>query len=183
MTLSNNLMTNDIKDIKVPIDIPNQWEWLLIALLIILLISLGFLLWLWYSKLLKKQEIQEPLPVIPAWQKAYDRLENLKLKKLIEREDLKPFYVELSNILRHYIEERFVLKAPEMTSEEFLDSLKRSPFLDDAQKQTLKDFLFICDMVKFAKHNSSAFEAQKCFDLTKQFIDQTCLPAGKAHGI
>ena len=123
-----------------------------------------------------KVEIKEEARYIPPWEKAYARLENLRLKKIMENAFLKPFYVELSDIIRHYLEERFSIKAPEMTTEEFLDSLKNSPVLNDIQQQTLKEFLLICDMVKFAQHPSSSTEAEKSFNLVKSLIDQT-------HGI
>ena len=168
-------MLNEIKDIKAPIDLPTQLMWLWIILSVVLAV---LLVWLVLFLLKRPQKVVEVsvTPTSTAWEKAYSRLENLRSKNFIERQDLKPFYSELSDIIRHYLEERFLIRAPEMTTEEFLGSLKFSALLDDAQKQTLKDFLLTCDMVKFAKHESSAFEAQKIFDLAKQLIDQT-------HGI
>ena len=165
-------MIPDIKDIKPPVDIPSSWMWLWVSLLVILVVTLvvGLVFWL-LRRPQRKKDIEE-VRVTPG-ERAYARLENLRFKNLVERSYLKPFYTELSDIIRRYLEERFLIKAPEMTTEEFLDSLKNSPVLDNAQQQTLKDFLFTCDMVKFAKHESSAFEAQKSFDLVKQLIDQT----------
>lgn len=169
-------MNDSIRDIRPPVDLPHSWlPWFLFGVLILLLVFVGWLIYQGIRKPKKKQE-QSPQVTIPSWQKAYTRLENLKSKQLIERASLKPYYDELSLILRQYIEERFNLRAPEMTTEEFLDSIKRSSVLDSAQQQIIKEFLFICDMVKFAKHDSSVSEAQKCFDLAKQFIDLT-------HGI
>jgi len=169
-------MNQDIRDIKPPIDIPSQWAWVWVALAVVLGISLVTWLVVWFLKRPRKKK-EAPL-VVPksAWEKAYIRLENLRSKSLMERAYLKPFYIELSDIARHYLEERFSIKAPEMTTEEFLDSLRRSPVLNTDQQEILKDFLYICDMVKFAKHESNAAEAQKSFDLVKQLIDQT-------HGI
>ena len=165
-------MNSDIKDIKPPIDIPSQWMWLWIALGSAILLAL--IVWL-VIFLLKRTQVKKEieLPPVPSWEKAYARLENLRAGKIIERIYLKPFYSELSDIIRHYLEERFSIKAPEMTTEEFLDSLRNSPVLNDAQQQTLKEFLQICDMVKFAKLQSNAVEAQKSFDLVKLLIDQT----------
>ena len=166
------MINQEIRDIKLPIDIPSPlaWLWIALAVLAILASMAGLIIWL--MKRPKKQEVMETAPV-SAWDRAYARLENLKYKNLIDRQYLKPFYTELGDIIRHYLEERFLLKAPEMTTEEFLDSLKNSSVLNESQKGLLKEFLYACDMVKFAKHESDAMEAQKSFDLAKQLVDQT----------
>jgi hypothetical protein len=166
-------MNPDIKDIKPPIDIPSDFLWLWIALGVLILAALiGWLIFLF----VKRPKLEEKIEVLSPLEKAYARLENLRLKNLINRPYLKPFYSELSDIIRLYMEERFFLKAPEMTTEEFLDSLRRLPVLNDDQKEILKEFLHTCDMVKFAKHQPNVSEAQKSFDLVKSFIGQT-------HGI
>ncbi|MEI7999075.1 MAG: hypothetical protein WCH62_06175 [Candidatus Omnitrophota bacterium] len=168
-------MNNEIKDIKPPIDLPNPLFWFWIALAVIFILAVLTWLFLWWKKRSHKQK-KIDVPVIPAWVSAYQRLESLCKEKLIEAGDFKSFYIELSDIARHYLEERFLLRAPEMTTEEFLEKLKTSPALNSDQQNTLKEFLFICDMVKFAKHQPTAYDAQKSFDLVKQLIDQT-------HGI
>lgn len=166
---------DDIKDIKPPLDIPGDfpWGWLILGVVAVLAGVAVFLI------LHRRQKRSSAVPVIaqaPSWEKAYARLEQLKIKRLIERPSLKDFYSELSDIIRHYLEERFSLKAPEMTTEEFLESLKTSPVLNDVQQQMLKDFLVTCDMVKFAKHQPTSQQAQRSFDLIKTLISQT-------HGI
>jgi hypothetical protein len=168
-------MMNDIRDVKPPVDIPGHWEWLWFVFAgVIFLFIVGYLV-CWFLKRPRLTKEVE-LPKVSSWEKAYARLENLRSKKLMERPYLKPFYTELSSIIRRYLEERFTIKAPEMTTEEFLNSLKHSPILNESQQQILKEFLFTCDMVKFAKHESTLLEAQKSFDLAKQLVEET-------HGI
>jgi len=64
------------------------------------------------------------------------------------------FYVEVSRILRAYLEQRFGLHAPERTTEEFLAELnaagQASP-LSPPQRNALAGFLRQCDLVKFAR--------------------------------
>lgn len=169
-------MINEIKDIRPPLEIPNQWMLLWMALALIAIVAIFVWLGIRYFKRAAPTKKTEPMVSMSAWEKAYARLENLRIKKLMERADLKAFYIELSDIVRHYLEERFALRAPEMTTEEFLGSLRLSTLLNDLQKETLKEFLLTCDMVKFAKHQPTVNEAQKSFDLAKTLIDQT-------HGI
>ena len=174
-------MNPDIRDIKPPIDIPSHWLWLWIALAAVAVLALIIGLVVMFLRKPRAEQKIEAAPVA-AWERAYARLENLKSSKIIERIYLKPFYIELSDIIRHYLEERFAIKAPEMTTEEFLDSLRTSPILNDIQQKTLKEFLYTCDMVKFAKLQPTIVEAQESFDLVKLLVDQTCLPAGRTHG-
>lgn len=168
-------MMNDIRDVKPPLDLPVliPWAWIIWGIVLILLIVV--ILFLMRRKP-RTQKTEDIIVAVPAWEKAYARLEQLKIRKLIERPSLKDFYSELSDIIRRYLEERFSLKAPEMTTEEFLDSLKSSSVLTQEQKKMLKDFLETCDMVKFAKYQPGMAEAQASFDLIKTLISQT-------HGI
>jgi hypothetical protein len=63
--------------------------------------------------------------------------------------EIDAFYVAVSAVLRGYLEERFGLRAPERTTEEFLQELEQSPALA-GQRQELRAFLSQCDLVKFA---------------------------------
>ena len=59
-----------------------------------------------------------------AHEMAYARLRALVAEKLVEQGRIKEFYERISGILRHYIEDRFDLHAPERTTEEFLAELR-----------------------------------------------------------
>jgi len=87
--------------------------------------------------------------------------------------EIKKYYYILSDILRKYIEDRFNIKAPEMTTPEFLVYLKDSKELSAQQKEILKDFLVHCDMVKFAKYGPSAKEIDESFDIVIKFVNET----------
>ena len=54
-------------------------------------------------------------------------------------------------MLRHYIEDRFGLRAPEQTTEEFLAELRQKHVFGERQKDLLRAFLEHCDLVKFAE--------------------------------
>jgi hypothetical protein len=60
----------------------------------------------------------------PAHEIAYARLRALVKDDLIKAGKVKEVYERVSNILRHYIEHRFDLRAPERTTEEFLIELQ-----------------------------------------------------------
>jgi len=109
----------------------------------------------------------------PAHEIAYDRLRALVEQDLINTGKIKEFYDVISNILRHYIEHRFGLRAPERTTEEFLAELSLSKTLSETEQKQLSEFLRHCDLVKFAKHNPTTEQVQKTFDLVKNFVETT----------
>jgi len=99
-----------------------------------------------------------------AYEIAHSRLSRLSADTLRDAEAVQAFFVELSDIVRHYLEDRFSLHAPELTTEEFLDVAATSPDLNSEQKSFLRDFLRRADQVKFARHipdNTTMQEALK----------------------
>jgi hypothetical protein len=83
------------------------------------------------------------------------------------------FFVELSDIVRHYLEGRFKLHAPELTSEEFLDVASGSPDLNDAHRRFLGEFLSVADRVKFARHLPQVPQVEELLDSVEAFLEQT----------
>jgi hypothetical protein len=100
-------------------------------------------------------------------------LKALVEENLVEAGKIKEFYERISSILRHYIEHRFDLRAPERTTEEFLAELKYTEVLSVSDKESLEEFLTHCDLVKFAKHSPATEQIQQTFDLVKDFIEKT----------
>jgi len=107
---------------------------------------------------------------IPAHQQAFNELNALVSENLIEKGDIKAFYQKISDIIRRYIENRFSIKAPEQTTEEFLSGIQSHNDFDAAYKALLKNFLTHCDLVKFARHQPETEDIQNTFDSSKEFI-------------
>jgi hypothetical protein len=120
-----------------------------------------------------KRGAKTRIPTIPAHELAYRQLRKLVSENLIDKGETKLFYFRISDILRHYIENRFRLRAPEETTEEFLETMGSSDALGREQKRILGIFLGHCDLVKFARHAPSNGEIQKTFDSVKAFIHET----------
>jgi len=161
----------DIRDIRGPESIYNLM-YIYIALAIIGIIILIFLIIRLMKKMRRPQEIIPP-PPRPAHEIAYEALRELTGKDYLKTGRVRDYYFELSDIVRHYIEARFQLKAPEMTTEEFLATLKYSGVLNSEQKGDMKDFLSHCDMVKFAKYLPDEKEIELSYDSAKKLIDRT----------
>lgn len=167
-TLTNLLSesaTNGLRDIKPPVEIPSGWAWVWWALGALAVIATGILLW----KFLRHRSTQRPVVVIPPHKRARQKL-NAALQ-LIDQP--KPFCILVSDTIRVYLEERFQLRAPERTTEEFLHELQHSDLLNPPQKAGLADFLEKCDLVKFAKLEPTQTELQALHDSAMRLVDET----------
>ena len=106
----------------------------------------------------------------PSWVIADERLEELKNLNLPSSGKNKEYYTLLSDIVRRFIEARFSLRAPEMTTQEFLGYIS-SRHLNSEHNELLQGFLNSCDMVKFAKYGPSLKETATSFDMAKKLIN------------
>lgn len=166
----------EIKDIKPPLAMePNRARLLLAAGLVLLLATAaisGFIYW----KTRREKKLPPPLQRRPE-EIALQELDRLLADDLLARGMVKLFHMRISDILRHYIENRFGLKAPERTTEEFLVdlSLARSPghALLGKHKAILADFLTQCDLVKFARHEPTRAESEKTVVICREFVEKT----------
>jgi hypothetical protein len=158
----------DIKDIAGPLSIPrNPYPALIIAGGIIAAALAVLFIWR------HRKRRAEAIPVIPPHEIAYRRLENLLASGLLEEKRYKEFTTEVSDILRHYIEDRFGLRAPERTTEEFLAEAGAGLDVGEDQKRILETFLVHCDMVKFAAHEPTQAEVKRTFETCRDFVDET----------
>ena len=68
------------------------------------------------------------------------------------------------------------MRAPEGTTEEFLDELQASASLTFEQKQTLGEFLAQCDLAKFARHEPGEPELRRLYDAAVRLVEETRPP-------
>ncbi|MCG6551863.1 MAG: BatD family protein [Candidatus Magnetominusculus sp. LBB02] len=144
------------------------WWWLLGAAILIAAAALVY----YYMKRRKPKQPPPPPPRL-AHEVAYEALQRLMEKNLDKAGLIKEYFTELSSIVRYYIEDRFWLKAPEMTTEEFLHMVRESLELSNVHKELLRDFLNRSDMVKFAKYGPSSAEIEGSFAAAWKFVDET----------
>jgi hypothetical protein len=173
LTVTNSPMasaagTNDIHGIKPPIAIPLSLVWVLIiiAVVIVVMAGIGVLVW-WLMR--KKAALPPPLPVVPPHVRARQKLQDA----LALMGQPRPFCIHVSDTIRLYLEERFTFHAPERTTEEFLYELQATDLLLPEQKQSLGEFLSVCDMVKFAKYEPGPPELKALHDSAVRLVDET----------
>ena len=126
-----------------------NYFWGLIALLIII----GLIL---YFVLRDKPTEEEILLRIPPFDAAKKRLMELDGKELISQNKIKLYYVELTDIVRTFIERELNIPALESTTEELLETItdfNSSSKLDIPRDTLIKLQILLkeADLVKFAK--------------------------------
>lgn len=161
--LPKNTAVTDIKDIKGPIQVRETGKKLAILGVLALLIFGAVKL---YIKLSRRKPVKLP------HETALEELESLKAA-FLKSGEIKSYYVGISDSVRRYVERVFHLRAPEMTTEEFLGSLESSEVLTKEHKGLLKEFMNSCDLVKFAKYAPTRQEADLVLSTASKFIEET----------
>ena len=157
-----------IKPYKAPVTVGEILPWILIVLLA------GALTWaaIRYFRRFKKSETTEEayIPAEPAHVIAFRELEKLKEEELWQKGETKKYYTTLTEILRHYLENRFQVFSLELTTFETLDALVKTGFKKNGLYNDLKSVLICADLVKFAKYNPAAEENESHFQKSWNFV-------------
>ncbi|MCX7818203.1 MAG: hypothetical protein N2652_03185 [Kiritimatiellae bacterium] len=152
-----------------------RWLWVF-GLIAALAAALG-----WGTARLLRRPPPPPPPPPPPDRVALAALERLRASGAMEAGQTEYVYVELSRIVRAYLEARFGLHAPERTTEEFLREAAESGALAATHQACLKNFLTACDLVKFARERPGADEMLSAFETARQFVEETAPAAGAAQ--
>ncbi len=138
----------DILDIKSPLAIPRSWwtYWPWPAGVLVLGL-LGW--WLWQIRKRKVSGRRAGPPLLPPEEEALKALRALEASELLHKQHVKPFYTQLSEILRRYLWRRFGIAALEATTSEIVVQLSKT---GAGRLSTPADsILQACDLVKFAR--------------------------------
>jgi len=158
-----------LKDIVGPKSLPILWWPYVVGGSVLIL--LGAFLYYFFKRKTRDFEIPE-VPPEPPFDVAVRKLNELKAENLPHKGKYKQYYIELSEIIRYYIEGRFEIKAVESTTYE-LKRIFKHPDLSREQIKDTLDFLSRSDMIKFAKHVPSAESPDKDFEQAKNFVIST----------
>ena len=158
--------TNDIRGIKPPVEIPTGWAWLGWGLAGALVLALALAAW---RRWRRRPAPRPSAPLVPAHVRARQKLQ----AALAHLENPRVFCYLVSSALRIYLEERFDFRAPQRTTEHFLTELRSTRLLTENQKQSLGEFLQICDLVKFARLEPTETELRAVHESALRLIDET----------
>ncbi len=138
-----------------------KWVLVSIALLLILL-GCVFLA----SKLKRKIEVMRMSPV----ERARYELEQLLAKELPAKGQFKEFYFAITGIIRTYIERQHGIRAPELTTPEFLEAAAKRPAFKPAVVERLQEFLESADLVKFAAWTPTQRAIQDTIETARNYL-------------
>jgi len=161
----------NIHDIVGPMEVPpppSAFKWW--HGLLLLAVATGAV---WFFMAYNSEKAIAKAPPVPAHVIAFQRLKELGEAGYAEKGEFKLFFQELSDILRGYIEGRYGLRATDQTTEEFLHAIRESSHFGPEQQQTLKDFMKLSDLVKFAEHQPGDEDIQSAFTHCREFIVAT----------
>ena len=151
------------------------WPWI-----VGLLALEGVLYGLWRWRRRGDEEVDEEsapaVPAIPPFEEAVRRLALLQDMDLADPEQVKPFYVELTDILRTYVGKRAHVPALESTTRELLLRLRGSSsgnVLPDDVIEEIDEILSHSDLVKFADLRPILEQTRSMVDGTRTVIEQT----------
>jgi len=150
-----------------PVELPQpagSMRWWGLAVPVVLA-GLG-LAWWWRRR--RRQAAAAQVALSPR-ELAYLELQRLLEEGLAER-DVKLFYVELTGIVRRYIERTTGVRAPEQTTQEFLCEIGRAKVFAGEEGRRLREFLEAADLVKFAAHQPRREDIEESFRRAQVFV-------------
>ncbi len=153
----------DIKDIA-EVESPIGTWWIYILIFFAIGIS-GYFIY----QFIKKRQNQPKTEVIvfkSPIEKATTLLQQLEIKELWQKGEIKDYYSELTDIARNYIEEEINIPAMESTTSELIDGLRKAAKqkklkLSNETVENLEKVLKQADLVKFAKVKPLDFEIEE----------------------
>lgn len=191
---SGNLSDAELRSINTlnPIELPARWSrWWWQAPLIFILPGLAAYILLYlaglispplrrllsrlHQRLRRKTLVASP-PPLPADEWARRELARLLTERLVAAGRFREFYYRVSDIIRGYVERRFDVSAPDMTTEEFLAAAATDRRFGEDITEALIRFLGACDLVKYAGYRPDFAEADGLLAAAERFIERTTGP-------
>jgi hypothetical protein len=165
-----NTATNLIDDLRI-LEAPRPWyHWAILATAIVLA---GCLFWFLKRRVSRSAQEAGTVALHPH-EDALAALE--KARALMSTSNSRAYAMEVSAIVRRYIEHRFGILAPRRSTEEFLQEARVSPKLERKYQLLLEEFLKGCDFLKFARGIAETPELENLHQSAMHFVSQTKAP-------
>ena len=152
----------DVRDIRL------SWVTAGIVAAVVILVSLA----VWALLAHKKREAAKHIKT--AWEHALEAIR--ALREQVRGGSSSPEFAiaGLTDVVRHYLEVRFRLRAERQTTAEFLADLERSDrFLEDKDRKFLRSFLASADMVKFARMPADPHLFEQASEKAEELVSGT----------
>ncbi|MCH7871068.1 MAG: hypothetical protein IID33_05155 [Planctomycetes bacterium] len=154
---------------------PRKWtaaEWTALGAAIAVAFALLYVAY----RLIRRRLSRPKPPILPEiW--AFRALAELEKSDWFAKGRVREYYYRLSEVVRSYIELKFAVAAPEMTTEEFLVTLARDASRLPYDSGRLRAFLEACDIVKYAAFTPRGEDADDALRSARAFVDATAAAA------
>ena len=112
-------------------------------------------------------------------ERAWAELDRLLKKGLPGRGRYKDFYVELTMVVRRYVQRRYGIRAPHLTTQEFFDELRTRAPQSTARFAELRRFLDAADLVKFAGVQATPEMADDATARARNYLEMDAAEAAR----
>ena len=161
---------HDIKgQIRYPVSFKELLPWLLAGLGVAGLAVLGVIL----LRNSRRRMEEAGKPKDPPYVVALRKLDRYRGNKYWAADRQKAFYSGVTDTLKEYIDARFGVDAPEMTTAELFDALKGEKEVSPEMYNELKDLFERADFVKFAKMVVDDEENATVLPVAVKFVTDT----------
>jgi hypothetical protein len=147
---------------------PLSWKLVRYCLLVLLAACAVFAAIVWVVKKIAQKVREHRMSPI---ERAMLELDRLLQKGLPGRGRYKDFYVELTMVVRRYIQRRHSVRAPNLTTDEFLRAAAENPAFTREALEGLRQFLESSDMVKFAGVEATPEMADSATDRARDYLN------------
>jgi hypothetical protein len=152
LRISSLPLDTTIRDIKANLRTPVNAQELFPYFLGLLALALLVITIIYIVRKIRRKDNKASVyvPAEPAEVVALRQLEQLRVEKPWIQKPVKMYYINLTDILRHYMERRYHIMALEQTTDEILQDLKKTGCKPGNFEQ-IASILKLADLVKFAK--------------------------------
>ena len=159
---------------KPKLEAPRDWVPLIIAVALFLLAAIGGFFLLRKLRELRRPPEEKAAPVAkqplrPAWETALEELDRIAAADFVEKGEVDRQYVEVTETLRRYLEERYGIPALESTTEDLIELLRPAPLPSDVASRVLS-LLREADLVKFAKARPDLADARSSEGRARELV-------------
>jgi hypothetical protein len=168
---------NEPEDVQPPVGLQFPYWIIVLATLIgvLFLVLLTYIAYKWFQE--RRQRVKEPTRSLSEDEWALEELQTLVEKGHLASGEFKSYYFRLSEILKTYLGRRFDFDAPESTTAELKEYIKRrkSPgiLLSESAVSQIEGLFDLLDRVKFTDHVPEAEEPARLLTLSKEVINLT----------
>lgn len=156
-----------------PVTFREVLPWIVIALIAAVIV---WLLARFLPRNPLRRFVRPPAPPEPAHIVALRDLQALREAELWQKGEIKEYYSRLSDILRRYLDGRYGISSPELTTDETVRMLQKAAVTTPGQMAMVKELLSVSDMVKFAKYLPDSAVHDAFMENAVRFVEETRLP-------